>query len=416
MTDEIQTLEELSKEAGKCTNCGFCESVCPTLPAMGYNLIYGARGRVDLGNYILKELPKNGKLSLRFKDSFYSCLSCNACLQVCPAGVNAGKVSELSRRLIADYDSFTTENEQKTAKMIVNVTMKYMNPLGVREKCATWSRDIAFDSKSKSLFYTGNMFQLMPYSVSLGKMKKKIGKKISDRISEFISNHPSFIKIVGMSADRDLSDRMREELLNIVRLLKDSGISFSYLGEDEPYPGTFLYDLGYEKEFSEYANRVYSLFKSKGIEELIVLDPHTYDILSSKYPKYVKNFDLQVVYYLDLLDISKFNRTNVKTTIHEPCLLVRGSKENNSPVEILSKLSDLELPNRNGKNTNCCGGPDELLYGEIAERVAEERLTQLERVKAQKIVTACPVCFANLNKKSNVVELPDFLTTISGEK
>ncbi len=415
MTFEDPILQLISDEAGKCINCGFCESVCPTFPAVGFNSIYGARGRVDLGNYLLREISEKGKIELRFSDSFYSCLSCNACLQVCPAGVNAGRVSELSRTVIANLDYFNEQNEQQIAKMIVSVTMKYMNPLGVREKCSKWAQDLHFEDGSRTLFYTGNMFQLMPYSTSLGRMKKLLGKKLSQRFAGFISKHPSLIKVAGLSLDKKMKSYMETELRNIVTLLESSGISFSYLGKDEPYPGTFLYDLGYEKEFSEYANRVYSLLKAKGIERLIVADPHTYDLLTSKYPKYVRGFDLEVLYYLDILDTKKFKKSDASTTLHEPCLLTRGGKINNSPSRLLSNLTNLELPKMSGENTSCCGGPDELLYGEIAEKVSQNRFLQLKSVNAQKIVTACPICFANLNKSEEVIELPNLLTSLLNE-
>jgi len=42
----IELIEELEREASK--NCGFCDSVCPTLPASKYKGHISARGRVIL--------------------------------------------------------------------------------------------------------------------------------------------------------------------------------------------------------------------------------------------------------------------------------------------------------------------------------------------------------------------------------
>ena len=51
-------------------------------------------------------------------DSFYSCLDCYACVQVCPAGVNAGKVSQISR----EYANDVTEMFRKIGiKEIITV-------------------------------------------------------------------------------------------------------------------------------------------------------------------------------------------------------------------------------------------------------------------------------------------------------
>ena len=42
-------------------------------------------------------------------------------------------------------------------------------------------------------------------------------------------------------------------------MLQKSGVKFNYLGAEEPYPGMFLHELGYAKEFKEYAETVYNL-------------------------------------------------------------------------------------------------------------------------------------------------------------
>ena len=93
----------MKEEVEKCVNCGFCESVCPTLPASGFRSTIGARGRVDLGKAFIAEMNNAGRSELKISDSFYSCLDCFACLQVCPAGVNAGKVSGIGREIAAIY-------------------------------------------------------------------------------------------------------------------------------------------------------------------------------------------------------------------------------------------------------------------------------------------------------------------------
>lgn len=58
----------------------------------------------------------------------------------------------------------------------------------------------------------------------------------------------------------------------------------------------------------------------------------------------------------------------------------------------------------------CCGGPDELLFGEISWKVSVERFNQLRATGAERIITACPICFANLRKDGTVVDISQFLT------
>jgi glycolate oxidase iron-sulfur subunit len=98
----MNSIKDLFEETEKCISCGFCEAVCPTLPSMNYRSIYGARGRVLLAREVVKNINESGKVKLKINDPFYTCLGCYACFYVCPAGVNAGKVSEMVKDIVTE--------------------------------------------------------------------------------------------------------------------------------------------------------------------------------------------------------------------------------------------------------------------------------------------------------------------------
>ncbi|MGC8622052.1 MAG: (Fe-S)-binding protein [Caldisphaera sp.] len=403
MTD---LFNDLIKEYANCINCGFCETVCPTFSATGGRGIFGPRGRIDLANSVVEEIKDHGQSSLRIENSFYSCLDCYACLQVCPAGVNAGKVSAYLKRIITENDLIEKNQENAIAKMIVKITMKYKNPLGVREKCASWARDIKFD-QSSTILYTGNMYQMMAYSKKLENFLK--GKdNLMKNGSKIIGSEPALIKLLSNFYDKSIMEKMEKYLKNIVQLLKYSGLKFSYLGNDEPYPGTMIFDLGYVKEFKIYAEEVTKLFHSKNVKRIVVIDPHTYDILKNEYPKYAKDFDFEVIYYLDFLTGLNFKKEDIIVTYHEPCHLKRRL-DYDKPLELIHNISVLRLPIHNGKNTMCCGSLDEMLYPKISDKVSELRFKELKETNPEKIITSCPICFANLNKDDSVIDISEFL-------
>ena len=407
MTEIHGLLSEMKEEVEKCVNCGFCESVCPTLPASGFRSTMGARGRVDLGKAFIAEMNNAGGSELKISDSFYSCLDCFACLQVCPAGVNAGKVSGIGREIAAIYGQHALE--KPVARMIVETTMKFMNPLGVREKCAGWAKGLAFDSDSETLLYTGNMYQLIAYSSSLGKLKMRLGEKAADFMAGIISRHPAAARLSGMAVDRRMRRQMDAFLRDIYFLLASAGLKFNYLGVDEPYPGTFIYDLGYRDKFLEYGRRIISIFRYHNVRTIITVDPHTYDILNVQYRKYFSDFDFRVVHYLDYLRDVRFAGNGERVTLHEPCHFTLREGNYSGPSELVSGLAQLTFPERSGKRTMCCGGPDELLFGEISGKISEERFSQLKSTGAERIITACPICFANLRKDRTVIDISQFL-------
>ncbi len=383
-----------------CINCGFCEAVCPTMPAFNYRASYGARGRINLAGEFLR-----GNSSLEFRDPFESCLDCYACLQVCPAHVNAGKVSELMKQAIAQ--DLIKNQKHQIAEMIAKVTLKYMDPLGLTDKCTEWSKGLSFDDVHETVLYTGHMYQLMAYNKRLGEMLES-SRGLSNVMASVVRGIPAFVKLSSLMYDRKIREITEKYLRNIVQLLRIAGVKFSYLGKDEPYPGTLLLGMGYTDEFREYAQKVVDVFHSRGIKTVITVDPHTYDLLVNRYPAYVKGFNFKVTHYLDYLGHLKFRGTGTRVTYHEPCHFVRHT-DYAEPLKILDSTSKLSMPVHSGKNTYCCGGPVEAFYPGAAEKISQKRFRELKETGAEEIVTACPICYVNLAKDNSVKDISEYL-------
>ncbi len=408
----MEIIESLENEVESCINCGFCEAVCPTLEPSGFRSAIGARGRVDIAKIMLAEISEGKPLSIDPRESFYSCLDCHACLQVCPAGVNAGKVSALGREILTSGEIQTASKENRIARMIVDVTMKYENPLGLKRECAKWAEGLSFDKNSRTLLYTGNMYQLMAYSGALSRLQDRMGANFSSMMSGMVSEYPGISRVFRFFKNKEMETDMNNHLKNIYHLLRQSGISFSYMGEDEPYPGTFINDLGYRKEFIEYAQRLIKKFSKMNIERIIVVDPHTYDLFIRRISELLGPLPFEVIHYLDLVNVDEGKKSSQTITFHEPCHLTLRNPSYNRPLELLRGVADVKMPARSGKKLMCCGGPDELLFGKLSKKVSEERLRQLNETGAQRIVTACPICLANLGTDSKAVDISTFLSKL----
>jgi glycolate oxidase iron-sulfur subunit len=413
LIEQEDLLAELRERVGGCVNCGFCESVCPTLPASDFRPIIGARGRVDVAKYLLEQVDQQGMSDIGISEAFYSCLDCYACVQVCPAGVNAGKVSEIGRRIVASKGTTASNQERPVARMIVEATKKFGNPLGVRRQCASWAEGLRFDEDSDTLLYTGNMYQLMAYNVSLTHLMSSLGERTSNFIAKLASNHTSIMHMTRFFVDKQLENQMSTYLRSIYTLLKSNDVQFNYLRENEPYPGTLIYDFGYLADFVEYGTRVVDLFKETGIKKIIVIDPHTYDLLKNKYPKYFHGFDFEVAYYLDCLKEEQFELMEDEVTLHEPCYFALREDTYGELSRLLEKVVRVEYPARSGKRAMCCGGPDEALFGDLSQRISEHRFSQLEATGRKRIITACPICYANLSRYGRVEDISGVLASHS---
>ena len=70
----------------KCMKCGKCSGTCPSYDAMEYH------------PHQFVSMVENGQIEVLMKsDSIYRCLSCMACVERCPRGVEPAKVIEAVR-------------------------------------------------------------------------------------------------------------------------------------------------------------------------------------------------------------------------------------------------------------------------------------------------------------------------------
>ena len=401
MTDRAAEIKGITD---KCINCGFCEAVCPTLEASSFKAAIGARGRVMIAKEMLSELKHENFNGADFLDPFYSCLNCNACLTVCPAGINAGEISHLSREELMDKKTAS----KSVADMIVKLTVKYGSPLGLSKKMNKWFGGMKFYDDSEILFYTGQMYLLTAYSKKFSKLEMKMGERLTNVGASIITRFPFLIKLLSFFVKGDNVDDYRRSTRNIYDLLSKAGIRMNHV-ENEPYPGTFILELGDEEEFRRYAENFTKIIKEKRIKKIITTDPHTYDLLKFSYPKYVRDFDAEVSFYTDFLAGVKFRKLDEHLIIHEPCHLIRGQDKYNVASRILENVSRLTFPTHSGQNTACCGGPDELLFPNLSEMISEERYRELRSAGKGNIVTACPICLSNLNKNKDAKDLSDIL-------
>ena len=91
MENNVQLLTETALRISgvnpkKCMKCGKCSGTCPNYDAMEYH-----------PHQFVAMVEKGQIEKLMESDSIYMCLSCMACVQRCPRGVEPGKLVEAVR-------------------------------------------------------------------------------------------------------------------------------------------------------------------------------------------------------------------------------------------------------------------------------------------------------------------------------
>jgi hypothetical protein len=272
-----------------------------------------------------------------------------------------------------------------------------------RRTVSAWARGLNLPRGGATVLYTGQMWQMVP---AINAMSRQLGKYENSRNARLFGLARSMNRLVNLTpllARTNPKERRayNERLRNIVRLLRAAGVEFGYLYERDLYTGALAHDEGLDRAFARHAQYVYRNLKENGVQQVITVDPHTTNMLRSVYPKLVPGFDLQVRSYLEVLTERKLKpllKLGQEATIHDSCIYARSEGVLEQPRRLLAAGGvTLVEPELSGKLTFCCGGPLETLFPGKSAEIARRRIEQLSACSA-KVVTACPLCLANLSR------------------
>jgi Fe-S oxidoreductase len=220
-----------------------------------------------------------------------------------------------------------------------------------------------------------------------------------------------------------------------VTLLKNAGVDVGIMGKDECCCGGRAYDLGYQGEFTKYAESNIEAWTTAGVKTVVTSCSDGYFAFKRLYPEVSSKFEvLHTVEFIDrLIKEGKLKLTKtipMKVTYHDPCHLGRmgepyvpwkGVEKKilgqmvvhepkkpryngawgiyDPPRDILKSIPGLELVEmeRIREYAWCCGagGGVTEAYPEFSSWTAAERITEAESTGAEAIVSACPWCERN---------------------
>ncbi|MHB8666854.1 MAG: heterodisulfide reductase-related iron-sulfur binding cluster [Burkholderiales bacterium] len=175
-----------------------------------------------------------------------------------------------------------------------------------------------------------------------------------------------------------------------------------------------------DEVFGNHARRVAARLKQQGVRHLITVDPHTTDMLHQVYPRFVRDFDIEVQSYLEVLAQAHpkaAEPVNGEVVVHDSCVYARYEKMVDQPRELL-RAAGLAVrdPELSGKSTHCCNGPLESLFPAEAHRISGIRVDQLES-EGKNVVTMCPICRVNLTKAAgNRLVINDIANTLAARR
>ncbi|OIP26854.1 MAG: Fe-S oxidoreductase [Dehalococcoidia bacterium CG2_30_46_9] len=346
VTDVI--LEAGGEPLKLCYQCGLCTGICP------WNTVR---------SFMVRRIMHEAQLgATNFgSEDVWICVTCRACVQRCPRGVEIIDVMRAIRRAVASLGIGVVPDALRiSAKNIAGVG----NPLGEEpEKRDDWAKDLGVKK-----FTRGTEILYFPCCI------------------------PSY--------DPDVKTVSR----STATILNKLGIDFGIIGTEAKCCGEAIRKAGHEEIFQSLAKSNINTFGSNGVKTIVVSSPHCYHAFKNEYPELGGKFQvLHITQYLvSLIDQGKlrFSKEIKKKVIYsDPCYLGRHNSIYDEPRKLLQSIPGLELVEfpDSREEALCCGGGGGRIWMDTkkGERFSDIRVEQALEKGANIIAVACPYCFLN---------------------
>jgi len=362
-------LEQTVSRVLTCIQCGKCTGSCPESGKTPFNIRMLVR-KQQFQSAIDEAIP-------------WYCTSCGACTLRCPRDVKPSEV-------IIDIRSLLVEDGQiplAVQKALEN-TFTQKNPWGrSRAKRGAWMENLDFE---------------IPH------------------ISETTEKRLLFVCCI-----QAYDPRCMVIPANVARILRQGGVEFGILGEEEACCGNEIRRIGEAGLVEELQEENKGNLEEYGVKEIIALSPHCMNALKKEYG----DMGIKVLHYTEVVSdlinsgavaISKSFEKRV--IYHDPCFLGKQNGIFDAPRNILGAIpgvTPLEF-SRARETSLCCEGGGGRMFFEVEtiyQRNAEVRVLEAVAKGADLIATACPFCVMTLEdpatEKGQVVrELSEILMEV----
>jgi Fe-S oxidoreductase/nitrate reductase gamma subunit len=342
-------------DADACTLCKRCQDRCPAF-ATGKPL--SPMKVVNQIGEVAFTTPEANLIEVIGKDVLWSCTTCRACQEICPAAIeHVGKIVELRRSMVLMEGEFPGE-EVMTAMEATEVNG---NPLGIGyAERGDWAeglgiKPLAADGEVDVLFFVGCYGSFDKRNIAVAK---------------------SFVK-----------------------LCQAAGVKVGILGKEEKCCGEPMRKMGNEYLYQSLAVENIELIKGYGVKKIVTTCPHCYNTLAKDYRDL--GLETPVAMYTVFLEQLlaegklKIDAAELSCTYHDSCYLGRHNDIYEPARKLIAaaggKLVEMD---KNRAEAFCCsaGGGRILAEEKIGERINIVRVKMAMETGAATLISNCPFC------------------------
>src|SRR3989338_4433356 len=396
-------LDIYKEEFYRCIKCGSCQPVCPTyIETRDESMV--ARGRLALSEAVVE-----GILGLTdgLMERVSKCLSCMACSENCPTGVDVVKLLTAVRSQVVENNGL-----DPVSKVVLRVILKNNRLLSFTAKLMGLSVRLYNFLPSYGIFgriipFTRNGIKRVvpPFGGKpLRKGLPEVIKACLERSRRMDKPKMRVAFYTGCMIDLVYQDVGR----GVISVLKKLNIEI-VLPQGQVCCGAPAYYMGDRKSALELAKKNVEVFKGLNVDAIInccatcgTMLKEVYPLLLDKDAKEVsdKTVDIQK-FIADRLEniipprppLIKGGKRGFKVTYHDPCHLKRGQGVVSAPREILKSIPGIEYVEMKDADRCCCGsGTFNLKYYDFSMAIGKYKAEKIRESGADIVATDCPSC------------------------
>ena len=423
-----------------CVHCGLCLEACPTYVATG-DENDSPRGRIYLMRAVEEGRLENTSSS--FERHIDRCLGCRACEQVCPAGVEYGRLLEAARAEVLQ-----AQIQRGPAYAFLRFALRNVWLKPRRLRAAFWFARFIRNAGIARLLLRVKLLQSIPphFEFALGLLQGSTAyslKRGSAGILSASRGHPARLRArvpespasaVGQTENSAANADGASALLfkgcvtdglfrrvnqAATRVLEANG-SRVKTPRRQVCCGALHAHAGDLESARALARQNIDAFGGEhgasiittagGCGAMLVSYAHLLED-DNVYADRARSFSARVRDVSQQLKVKGIRRgaavTQTATTYDASCHLLHGQKAGDAPLEMLNAIPELDLVVLEGSDV-CCGGAGvyNLLETDLSERVLAEKLGHIKESGAEILATGNAGCQMQIAAGARLAGIP----------
>jgi glycolate oxidase iron-sulfur subunit len=388
----------------KCVHCGFCTATCPTYVTLG-NELDSPRGRI----YLIKDMLENGRpADEEVVTHIDRCLSCLSCMTTCPSGVNYMHLVDHARAHIEE--TYRRPLLDRLIRSVLAAVLPHPARFRAALRLAGLGRPFAgIFERIRPLKPLAAMLRLAPAKVPA----------------------PSPVSLPAIHAASGIRRGRVAILTGCAQSVLEPGINeaavslLTRLGVEVVVPrsegccGALVHHMGREADALAAARRNVDAWtceiEAGGLDAIVVTASgcgttiKDYGFMLRLDPAYadkaarVSALAKDVTEYLTTLDLPEAPvLPGLTVAYHSACSMQHGQKIVRQPKELLQKAGFTVREPREGHL--CCGsaGTYNILQPEIARRLRDRKVKNVEATGAALVATGNIGCMTQIASASRL--------------